>query len=941
MKYAILSVLTFIPAFAQAPAPPTAAQAPDFFENKIRPILAENCYDCHTAAEMGGLRVDSRERLLQGGKSGPALMPGDPDKSLLIQAVRQSGDLKMPKGGKLKPAEVQALTDWVKMGAPWPETKTGAVQSSPGKVITPEQRAFWSFQLLKDPPVPSVKERSWAKTNIDHFVLAKLEAKGLRPVSPADRRTLIRRVTLDLTGLPPTPEEVDAFVSDKSPNAYEKVVDRLLASPRYGERWGRHWLDVARYAEDDVRGLDPKDRGYMPFEGAYVYRDWVIQAFNNDMPYSEFLKAQLAGDLLPEPQRDKDIAGTAIMGQGPWWWDQAEPIQGRADERNERIDMVTRGMLGLTVACARCHDHKYDPITQKDYYSLAAVFLNTTYHEYPASSPADMALWEKQQKIIDDKEEVLDNFMEDQSKLYSQMLAQKTSKYMVAAWQVTGEPKKKVSEAAVDQKVDPEMLERWIKFLAKPPKHYPYLKDWQDMVKCGGTLEQAQFLADYFQSLALAVADEAVALKEENDIIKAKADVKKKPRRDAYPNEFETDDQFCPGCNLELKTMPIDRANLYSDLFRADLDSESDTRPDPGLLSLRDWALERHFSAETAEHVAALRAEIEALKKAQVPYPFLHGAADMAAMRTMHVNIRGNSHTLGDPVPERFLSILSPPDPKPFTKGSGRLELADAIVASPIAARVIVNRVWRWHFGSGIVETPDNFGKMGDPPSDPELLEYLASSFVKDGMSFKKLHREILLSSTYQLSTESTAENAEKDGANRLYWRFNRQRLDAEAIRDSLLFVAGDLDLKKTSGPSSGFADDNFRRTVYCKISRYRLDNFLQVFDFPNPSFTAEQRFTTIVPLQRLYFMNSSFVYKQAEVFAKRVYDEANDTARIQKAYRILFGRAPTEAETKAGLDYLQAHPETPGNLVAGQPPTAWSEYARVLLSSNEFEFVN
>jgi hypothetical protein len=558
-----------------------------------------------------------------------------------------------------------------------------------------------------------------------------------------------------------------------------------------------------------------------------------------------------------------------------------------------------------------------------------------------------MAVWEKQQKVIDDEEEGLDDFMERQSDLYSEMLAQKTSKYLVAAWQVTGEPKKTVAEAAVDQKVDPEMLERWIKFLARPPKHYSYLRDWQDMVKCGGTLEQAQFLAENFQNLVLAVAVEAAALKEENDIIKAKAGVRKKPRRDSYPNEFETNDQFCPGCDLELKTMPIERTNLYLDIYKADQESENDQKPDPGLLSLQGWALERHFSAEVTEHVAALRAEIDALKKAQVPYPFLHGVGDTKTLQTMHVNVRGNPHTPGDPVPERFLSVLSPPDPKPFSNGSGRLELADAIVASPIAARVIVNRVWKWHFGSGIVDTPDNFGKMGDPPSDPELLDYLAASFVKSGMSIKKLHREILLSSVYQLSTESSVENAEKDGPNRLYWRANRQRLDAEAIRDSLLFVSGSLDLKKTGGPSSDFADDNFRRTVYCKISRYRLDNFLQVFDYPNPSFTAEQRFTTIVPLQRLYFMNSSFVYKQAQAFAKRVYDEVSgsdqtsDSARIQKAYRILFGRAPNPAETKAGLDFLQAHPETPGNQVAGQPPTAWNEYARVLLSSNEFEFVN
>ncbi|HTW65403.1 MAG TPA: PSD1 and planctomycete cytochrome C domain-containing protein [Bryobacteraceae bacterium] len=947
MKFAILSALAgfaIFVAFAQAPVPapaPSAAQSADFFENKVRPILANNCYACHTDGEMGGLRVDSRERLLKGGGSGPAIVPGNPDKSLLIQAVRQTGDLKMPQGGKLKPEEVQTLVEWVKAGAPWPETKAAVVKASTGRVITPEQRAFWSFQPLKEPAIPAVKEKSWAKTNIDRFVLAKLESKDMKPVSTADRKTLIRRVTLDLIGLPPTPEEVDAFVADKSPNAYEKVVDRLLASPRYGERWGRHWLDVARYSEDDVRGLDPKGRGYMPFEGAYVYRDWVIKAFNNDMPYGEFIKAQLAGDLLPEPLRDKDIAGTGILGEGPWWWDQAEPVQGRADERNERIDMVTRGMLGLTVACARCHDHKYDPITQKDYYSLAAIFLNTTYHQYPSSSPADMALWEQQQKVIDDKEDVLDDFMKTQSKLYSEMLAQKTSKYMVAAWQVTGEPKKKVSEAAADQKVDPELLDRWIKFLAKPPKHYSYLKDWQDMVKCGGTLDQAQFLADNFQKLVLSVMRDEKDLEEENDIIKAKAGVRKKPRRDAYPNEFETQDQFCPGCDLELKTMPIEPTNLYLDMFAKDLDSESDERPEPGLLSLRGWDLERHFSAEVTEHVAALRAEIDALKKAQVPYPFLHGAMDKKTMGTMHVNVRGNPHTLGDQVSPRFLAILSPSTPKPFTDGSGRLDLADDIVASPIASRVIVNRIWRWHFGSGIVETPDNFGKTGDPPSDPELLEYLANDFVKNGMSIKKLQREIVMSSVYQLSTDANAENAEKDGANRLYWRFNRQRLDAEAIRDSVLFAAGDLDLKKVGGPSTDFSDDNHRRTVYCKVSRYRLNNFLQVFDFPNPSFTAEQRFVTIVPLQRLFFMNSSFVYKQAQVFAKRIYDEGSDAARIEKAYRVLFGRAPSEAETKAGLDFLQSHPETPGNQVAGEPTTAWNEYARVLLSSNEFEFVN
>jgi mono/diheme cytochrome c family protein len=938
MRSVAATILLSMPLAAQ----PVSPEAADFFENRVRPVLANNCFGCHTDLESGGLRLDSRERVIKGGKSGPALTPGDPDKSLLLEAVRQTGPLKMPMGGKLKPQDVEALAEWVKMGAPWPETKqTITAPASPRAVITPEQRAFWSFQPLSRPAAPQVTNRTWAKTEIDRFVLAKLDAASLKPVAPAARSTLIRRATLDLTGLPPTPEEVDAFVNDKSPQAFEKVVDRLLASPQYGERWGRHWLDVVRYAEDDVRGLDPKERGYMPFSGAYRYRDWVIKAFNDDMPYDLFVKAQVAGDSLDEKLRERTLEGTAMLGQGPWWWDQAEPVQGRADERNERIDMVTRGLLGLTVACARCHDHKYDPISQKDYYALASVFLNTTYKQYPIASAAETALWERQQKKIDDMEEELEQFLGQQSDLYAAVLARKTSKYLVAAWKVTGEPKKQVEEAAGEEKVDPEMLDRWIKFLARPPKHYSYLHDWQDLVKSGGTAEQAQFLAEDFQNLVLSVLVEAKALKEENDIIKAKADVRKKPRRDAYPNEFETKDQFCPGCDLELKTMPRERANLYLDLFKADLESENDQKPKPGLLSLHDWALERHFLAEVSEHVAALRSEIEALKKAQAPFPYSHGVGDAKAMQTMHVNVRGNPNVPGDEVGARFLRILYSGDPPQFSKGSGRLELAEALVGSPLAARVIVNRVWKWHFGTGIVDTPSNFGQMGERPTNPELLEYLAKSFVEHGMSIKKLHREIMLSSVYQLSADSLPPNAEKDPANRLYWRANRQRLDAETIRDSMLAVSGTLDLKKAGGPSTDFSDDNNRRTIYCSVSRYRLDNFLQVFDFPNPSFTAEQRFITNVPLQRLYFMNSSFVYRQAEGLAKRVYDSGNDAARITKAYRLLYGRAPTEAEMKAGLDFFQANPEAPGSEIAGQPPTAWKQYARVLLSANEFEFVN
>ena len=919
-----------------------ATPAGDFFESRVRPILANNCYACHTAASASGLRVDSLASLLKGGNSGPALIPGDAAKSLLIQAVKQSGELKMPKGGHLKPEEIAVLEDWVKMGAPWPNSPAAPAIAA-GPVVTPEQRNFWSFQPVHEPVVPTVQDKRWATTDLDKFVMAKLEGQKLHPVDQADKRTLIRRVTYDLTGLPPTASEVETFQNDHSSKAYERVVDRLLASPAYGERWGRHWLDVVRYGEDDVRGLDPMGRGYMPWSGAYLYRDWVIKAFNDDMPYGTFVKAQLAGDLVDAKERPKLITGTAMLGQGPWIWDQAEPVQGRADERNERVDMVTRGLLGLTVACARCHNHKYDPILQKDYYALVGVFASTTYNEYPVSSAASVIAWQRKQDQLVSVQKQLREFTRNETEQLSEILAYQTSKYMVAAWRVSGEPKMATDMVAAKDKLDPEMLERWVSYLKSPKKQYPFLKDWQAMIATGGTEDEAKALGDSYQALIVSVMLDAKKIKKENDIIKAKGDVPEPLDRDAKPNEFETDDQFCPGCLLELKTLPTDKASMWVDLFLRAIDSDDNERAKPGLFVFRGWGLTRRLSPEWQQHIEALNKQSEEIEKAvkDVQYPFFHGVSDKPKAINIAVNLRGNPHSLGDEVPRHFPTVLGTGDPKPYSHGSGRLELADNVVNSGLAMRVFVNRVWKWHFGTGIVNTADNFGKAGDPPSNPELLEFLASSFVKNGMSVKKLQREILLSAVYRLSSEDAKDNDEKDPANRFYWRFNRQRLDAEEIRDSVLFAAGTLDLKKTGGPSDDFTDNNVRRTVYCKISRFRMNNFLQVFDFPNPSFTAEQRFSTIVPLQRLYFMNSGFVYKQAEQLAKRVYTTGDDSVRIREAYKILFDRAPSEKEAELGLKFLKSTPDLKGETITGQPPTAWKEYARVLLSSNEFEFTN
>jgi cytochrome c553 len=936
-------------AAAAAPHGQGAMSDADFFENDIRPILANNCLSCHGDATSGGLKLDSREALLKGGNHGPVLVPGDPEKSLIITAVHQTTSLKMPKGGKLTPQEVADLTEWVKHGAVWPKSAPGTTFSASVKtgVITDKQRAFWAYQPLKVVAVPEPKYEHWAKTPIDKFVLAKMLDAGIKPAAQADRRTLIRRATYDLTGVPPTPEEVEAFEKDKSPKAYENLVDRLLASPKYGERWGRHWLDVARYAEDDVRGLDPKGRGYMPFNGAYRYRDWVIKSMNSDMPYDLFLRLQIAGDKIPaktKQEQEDYLTATSYLGAGPWVWDQAEPVQGRADERNERVDAVTRGTLGMTVACARCHNHKYDPITQKDYYALVGIFANSTYKEYPTVSEAQAAAYESNLAKLEKKQIEMQDYTRTETRQLADALGLQTSTYMVAAWHVLGKPKATVEEAASSAKLDPEVLRRWVDYLTPgKPVEYDYLKDWQAMLAAdGGTEDEAKVLAESFQKLLLDVKQHARDIEEQNEIIRDKNDVPRHRMRDAKPSEFETDDQFCPGCALELKSLPTAEAKLYSDIF-VTRSGDQEERFKPGVLVFVGWDLTSRLNSAMQAYIDSEQKEIGELRKKTGPenYPYVHGMADKPKIQDVKLNVRGNPHSLGDPVPMRFLTVLTKPDTKPYSEGSGRLEFANDIAASPLAMRVIVNRIWKWHFGTGIVNTPDNFGYVGEEPTDPELLEYLAHDFVANGHSIKKLQKEIMMSAVYQTSVEESPEAHEKDGANRLYSHFNRQRLDAEEIRDSMLFVAGDLDTKKTSGPSSDFSEDNVEPTVFCKVSRYRLANYLQVFDFPNPSFTSEQRFSSNVPLQQLYFMNNPFVYKQAGVLAERVAKEPTDKDRIIKLYEYVFQRKPSDEELELGLKFLSTTPEKAGYAVVGEPITAWRQYARIMISSNEFQFLD
>jgi cytochrome c553 len=900
------------------------AGSPEFFENKIRPILANNCYGCHTNSALGGLRLDSLEAMKAGGKRGTSLVPGDAENSLLIKAVKQMDpSLKMPSGGKLKDTDIADLEAWVKAGAVWPKSSAAPVSASSGGkyTISPERRNFWSLLPLSTPAVPAVKDSKWGKTALDRFVLARLEKEGLKPVGAANKHDLMRRATLDLTGLPPTPEEYAAYEKDVTPDAFAKVVDRLLASPHYGERWGRIWLDVARFGEDDYRSLNPFPRGYRPYPNAWAYRDWVVQAFNDDMPYDQFVKAQLAGDLMDAKTRYKTLPATGFLGLGPWYYDNGSNEVTRADERHDRVDAVTRGFLGLTVACARCHDHKYDPIPQTDYYALAGVFFNTIYDEYPQAPMKVVSEFTRLQDQLDDKQKVMQEMNQNVSNELSRSLAFQTSAYVMGAWEVLNKAQKKEMPQVVEQRrLDFEILDRWTKYLGKATDKYRNKDAFVALVKRGGgTQADAQKIADKLQEDVVAVMLTKNEIDGENTVIADKdLDGTKPKKRTDKPSNFVSNKDFNPGALLRFKSLPDDESNFWTEIFQRELkDSDDPTvmmatgmrQSNPGVLLFRGWGLESRVGPEAQGRLKTVQNDVEAARRKLDPfYPFVHGVRDAEKPVNIPLALRGNPETLGEEVPRHFLSVFSTGEPVLFTEGSGRKQLADLIMQQPIALRVMVNRIWKGHFGTGIVDTPSNFGFGGERPTNPELLEYLAADFQKGGMSIKKLQREIMLSSVYQLSTEEYKLAADKDSGNRLYWRANKKRMDAEQIRDSVLEISGNLD-DSIGGPSQELTPDFKRRTIYGKVSRYKLDSYLQLFDFPSPIISAEKRFTTTVPLQRLFLMNSDFMQIEAEALVKRVAAEPNNRARVKKMYNIAFGRDPNDEEVRIALEYLRTEP--------------------------------
>jgi mono/diheme cytochrome c family protein len=862
----LLSGITLLPLLAAADTAPA-----DYFEMKVRPVLAKNCFSCHTQSQMGGLALTSRDDLMRGGKSGPAVKPGDAGGSLLYQAVTQTHSrLKMPPSGKLQDDEIAVIASWINSGAIWPDHKS--LPNAGGYRITPEQKAWWSFQPVRKPAVPRVKNTAWPRTDIDRFLLARMEEKDLKPAPAADRRTLIRRASYDLTGLPPTDQEVNAFVNDRSPDAFATVVDRLLASPRYGERWGRHWLDVARYADEMYSSTEDS-----PYPNAWRYRDWVIKAFNEDMPYDVFLKAQIAGDLVDPKNKDKLIGGLGYFSLSP-------------EQQDDRVDALTRGMLGLTVACAQCHDHKFDPIPTKDYYSLLGIFRNTKLDQYPLAGADVVAEYKRRKEDLEAQEKRVKEFLDEQASRLAEILASRAAEYFEA-----------IRADKAGESLDAETVARLKRYLDAGEFEHPFLTSWK----------HASFDLKAFQAKLLEVLDNKRTIDRDNLIALGGKDDGRTVRA------------------IEVKSLGRDEYMLWRDFFSPTKVAKADA----GVFYYPAKKIDRFLSPHWKSYADQLRAEL-GRRKSALPemYPFLQTISDVKDPKNIRVEIRGSRENLGDEVPRQFLTILTDGERKPFTIGSGRVELAEAVAApsNPLTARVIVNRIWMVRFGRGLVTTPGNFGRLGEKPSHPELLDYLAARLVEQGWSIKALHREMLLSAAYQVSSAQFEPNTTKDADNTLVWHWARRRLDAEPVRDTLLYLSGELD-EALGGRPGKLTDTQFtRRTVYGSVSRRKLDGTLALFDFPNPVSTSEQRIQTATPLQQLFFLNSEFVQERAEALAARLAPLGDDdTARIRSAYRLLYQRNPSVEEVTLGLDYLKSS------------GASWPRYAQALLGSNELLFVN
>ncbi len=892
-----VALATFLLPLGAVIAADADAAGIEFFETRIRPLLAEHCFKCHgPVKQFAELRLDSRQAMLAGGDTGPAVVPGDLRKSLLIDAVRY-GDVQMPPDGKLPDHEIAAIEKWILMGAPFPDPPVQK-QAAPDR--------HWAYQPVKAVAPPQVSTPEWIRTPVDQFVLAKLESNGLKPAPAAGRRILIRRLTFDLTGLPPTPEAVQEFEESTDPAAYEKLVEQLLASPHYGEHWGRHWLDVARYS--DTKGY-VYAREEKVFVHAPTYRDWVVRAFNADLPYDRFVKLQIAADAM-DPAEESDLAALGFLTLGRRF------LGVTPDIVDDRIDVVTRGMLGLTVACARCHDHKYDPIPTADYYSLYGVFQNCTERVVqigpPSEDDAFTAELERRQR------EQRETFARVRGEL-SDRVRSRIADYLVAQTELQKYHSESFDIVIEKSDLIPLVVRRWESFLAQPDRvNDPVFGPWARFA----LLSAEDFEKQAADVMATLEEPDGAGLLPEVRRIFATPPASMRDVAERYGRLLSDFDR-------EWTTLPAgNAAELWEALQRRLAAAQSSPlvrllyAPDsPCVLPDEHIStIERMMDNANCNLLWKLQGDVDRwiIQSPRAP-AFATILADKASLTEQRIFRRGNPSLPGEVVPRQFLRLLSSGSRTPFAHGSGRLDLAQAIAdpANPLTARVWVNRVWAHHFGAGLVRTPSDFGVRAEPPSHPELLDWLAERFVHEGWSTKALHRLIVLSNTYR--QESSPDDSalvlkarQRDPQNRLLWRMNPHRLSFEELRDTWLAVTGKLDIQLGGRSTDLFAANppHRRRTLYGSIDRQFVPDVLRMFDVANPDLHSPQRSETTVPQQALFALNHPVAASCARTLAGTLTSEPRQF--VESMFQRIVQRSPTVAQLEQCLAYLQSPEEEP-----------------------------
>ncbi len=943
MRYGILSIAILLTASsAGASDRNVERQRLDFFESKIRPVLVKHCYECHAADSKklsGGLLVDSRQGLLEGGESGPAVVPGDPKESLLISALKHD-DFEMPPKGKLSPKVIADFGKWIQDGATDPRGDTNQVVR-PKSIDIKAGRKHWAYHPLQAPATPKIKNTAWPSNDIDRFILSRLEAAGLSPGPDAKKIVLVRRLYFDLIGLPPTPEEIARFVNDKSPMVYENLVDRLMESPRFGERWGRHWLDVSRFAESmSLRGRLLKH--------AWRYRDYVIEAFNADQPFDQFLTQQLAGDLLEASSVDaqrRNLIATTFLVMGDALLENQNKSQLDMDVVDEQLDVIGKGLLAQTITCARCHDHKFDPIPTSDYYAMAGILKNIQGLKHSnVSTTMEIPL-----PFTEEIKRELEILNLSVAKLQNEIktLKKKDGLPPLQAKDLPG---------IVVDNPDAKFIGRWAKSSGVPNHvgtEYLYSNNSGSKViypvkfSKGGKYEVRISGAQHANR-----APKALVTVLHNDGNQSfRIDQRKAP---GTFNKDRSDGYFQSLGFFEFPSGQWDAVEISTKggggFVVADavqfLPVDNDGKVTTPQISQPVKKLSAAEQQALKTRIAKLTADLSALQKRKPAREMVHSAVEKKKPTDLKIHIRGSIDKLGAIAPRGVLQVANyGPAPEMPTNSSGRLELAHWIVdpANPLTSRVMANRVWHWLIGAGLVRTVDNFGITGESPSHPKLLDHLAVQFIKQGWSVKKLIRTIVLSRTYRLS--SSRGEQQEDPENRLLAHMNRRRLDAESLRDTMLSVGGTLkfEMGGATFPASlktdvGFRFQTPRRSVYVPVFRSSLPELFEVFDFANPSMVTGRRDVSTVAPQALFMMNHAFVRTQARFTAERLLSESQleGANRIEHAYLQILGRHATEVEVSLSQQFLKSVTD----MTEKGQVEAWTQMVQSLFSTIEFRYI-